>query len=108
MNLLQLIESVWQGTSIEEVAAHQIPHPDAEEAGFYMHNEANLNSQLVFFDLEQVPPYLFITVADKKHESFFSLSELADFIPEYTNSLGKTATPQTVAEALIHYHKYGA
>jgi hypothetical protein len=52
VNLLQLIESIWQGTSIEEVAAHQTPHPDAEELGVYMENEASLNSQLAFFDLE--------------------------------------------------------
>jgi hypothetical protein len=47
-------------------------------------------------------------VDGKQYQSFFSASELADMIPEYFESLGKSATPLSVAEALLHYHEYDA
>jgi hypothetical protein len=104
MNLVQFVALVRQGSSAEEIAARHTPHPDVEELGIYLENKASLTSELAFFDLEQVPPYIFITVAGKQCEAFFSASELADLIPEYEVALGHAASSLAISEALLHYH----
>ncbi|MGI4872767.1 MAG: hypothetical protein ACRYFX_16530 [Janthinobacterium lividum] len=108
MNLLQFIELLEQGTSAEEIAARHTPHSDAEELEAYMENKASLTSELAFFDFEQVPPTVYITVDGKQYEAFFSVSELAGLITEHAIFLGTTANPLTIAESILHYHEYDA
>jgi hypothetical protein len=108
MNLVQLVELAAQGESVELISAHHTPHANPEMLVVYMEDKASLTSQLTFFDFEQVPPTIFIMVDGKQYQSFFSASELADMIPEYFESLGKSATPLSVAKALLHYHEYDA
>lgn len=73
-----------------------------------MEHKVSLTSELAFFDLECVPPTIFLTVSEKPYEAFFSASELADLIPEYADFLGTAATPLTIAEAILDYHEYDA
>jgi hypothetical protein len=108
MNLVQFIDLLQQGASIEQVIVNHSALPDAEGIGVYMANKVGLASQLAFFDLESVPPYLLITVDGQQYEAFFPVAELADLIPEYAAFLGVAASPQTIAEALLHYHEYDA
>lgn len=73
-----------------------------------MEHKASLTSELAFFNLERVPPTIFITVSGRQYEAFFSASELANLIPEYADFLGTAANSLTIAEAILHYHEYDA
>jgi hypothetical protein len=108
MNLVQLIELAAQGASVELIGTQHTPHADAEMLVVYMEDQISPTSQLAFFDFEQVPPTMVITVGGKRYQSFFSASELDDMIPDYFSSLGQAATPLAVAKALLHYHEYDA
>jgi hypothetical protein len=108
MNLVQLIELAAQGACVELISAQHTPHTDTEMLVVYMEDKVSLTSQLAFFDFEQIPPTLFITIDGKHYQSFFSAAELADMIPEYFEGLGKAATPLSIAKALLHYHEYDA
>lgn len=81
MSLVQLIELAAQGASVELISAQHTPHTDTEMLVVYREDLVSLTSQLAFFDFEQIPPTIFITIDGKHYHSFFFAAELADMIP---------------------------
>jgi hypothetical protein len=108
MNFLRFVESIRQGTSVEEIAASHLSGVFTEDTGVYMTPKVSLTSELAFFDLERIPPTIIIKVDGVAYEAFFPVAELADLIPEHAAFLGATAQPLAIAKAILDYHQYDA
>ena len=108
MNFLQFVEAVRLGTPAEAIAASQTLESAPGLLYVYIATSVSLTSELAFFDLERVPPDIFITVDGVAYEAFFSVPELADLLVDYTALLGAAATPAAIAKAILDYHHYDA
>ena len=103
MKLIEIIPCLKTFEEAKRLAHIELPNIEFDSIELYMKNEINIESEIFFFDREEIPEDIIIEINGVQYDSFFSLYRLQEIV-EANESLSDLA----IAKRIIDYIVYDA
>jgi hypothetical protein len=109
MKLIDLIEALRSPETATRLAEKELPGIEYNCVDTYMENEIDLESEIRFFDGENIPPPgMYIQVDGIKYVNLFPLTMAQDMVEDFEKDQGKNFDILVVAKRMLHYRIYDA
>lgn len=103
MKLIEMVEHLKSVEKAESLIATEIPDVDFGYVDIYLKDELNINSEVVFFDVDTIPNNLEIDVDGIHYINLFPLPMAQEMIQEYWNSSNQKLKNTELAQRILQY-----
>lgn len=103
MNLAELVEHVRQRESWPELLDKDMAGVDIDQIDIYLRSKLDVESEVKFFDTEEIPNELEIVIDGVSYVNLFPMTMLREMINDYLERSGSSLSNMDIARKLISY-----
>lgn len=108
MKLIELIDHLKTVSKAQQLIKTQIPDVDFDQVEVYMKDCCGLDSEIAFFDADEIPGDLVIEVDGIKYENLFPFYMVQEMVEEYVDKFGAGMTDLEIAQKILEYREHDA
>ena len=102
MKLLELIRNLKSIKQANELIAKELPGVEYDLIDLYAINSLNVDSDIRFFNVEEIPNDLVIKVDGINYVNLFPLNLIQEMVEEYSN-LREIFSDEEIAKRILEY-----
>ncbi|MBN8643114.1 MAG: hypothetical protein J0L86_14985 [Flavobacteriales bacterium] len=107
MNLVELVQHLKSLEQAENFIEGELPDVEYDLVDIYMVEKLGLDSEIVFFNAEEIPNKLIINIEGITYENLFPLNLTQEMVEELEASNGKISNIE-IAKRLLEYREKDA
>lgn len=108
MKLIELIKYLVNPEKLGELYQQQGLNTESEAILIYMKGDLDLESEILFFEIEETDDFLVFEKDDIKYVQLFSVEHIINLIENDLDMKDKGYSDLEIAERLLKYRKYDA